>query len=282
MALTDLSEIRMIMERHGIAPQKKFGQNFLVVPSVVARIADTPGDSSIGIIEIGPGIGTLTEQLAPRYRKVVALEIDTGLEPVLADTLHAFDNVKVVFGDAMKTNLRELVASEFDGGRVAVCANLPYYITSPMILFLLENGSLFDSITVMIQKEVADRLCAAPGTAEYGAITLAVQYACTVEKCFSVSPGSFFPPPKVTSTVIKMTPHEKPPVSVRDKDNMFRMIRAAFDFRRKTLVNALSTCTPKSKEEITSAIVSCGFSADVRGERLSLADFAALSNVFTL
>lgn len=282
MALTDLSEIRAIMDRHGIAPQKKYGQNFLVSPSVVARIAETPGDPALGIIEIGPGIGTLTEQLAPRYRKVVSLEIDTGLEPVLADTLHAFDNVKVIFGDAMKTDLGALVSDEFGGGPVAVCANLPYYITSPMILFLLENGSLFDSITVMIQKEVADRLCAAPGTAEYGAITLAVAYACTVEKCFSVSPGSFFPPPKVTSTVIKMTPHEMPPVSVRDKANMFRMIRAAFDFRRKTLVNALSTCTAKSKEEIAAAIVSCGLSADVRGERLSLAEFAALSDVLAL
>ncbi len=225
MNLTDLSCVRDIMQRHGIAPQKRYGQNFLINPTVVARIADTCADREAGVIEIGPGIGTLTRELSPRFRKVVALEIDTSLIPVLGETLGDLDNVKVINADAMKTDLAALVKEEFDGMPVYVCANLPYYITSPIVMSLLESGGIFEAVTVMIQKEVADRFCAGAGSADYGAITLAVNYYSEVEKCFNVAPGNFMPPPKVTSSVIRMNIRKEPPVSVRDSENMFRIIK---------------------------------------------------------
>ncbi len=285
MKLTDISYARAVMEKHGIAPQKRFGQNFLISDNVVSRIADTPGggDAELGIIEIGPGIGTLTEKLAVRYKKVVAIEIDTSLIPVLADTLSDFENVKVIEGDAMKTDFEALVAEEFPGMRVAVCANLPYYITSPVIMRLLETEGLFESVTVMIQKEVADRLCAAPNTADYGAITAACAYYAQIEKCFTVSPANFIPPPKVTSSVIRMNIHKTPPVSCESKENLFRVIRGAFAKRRKTLSNSLSGETSRlTKAQIEEALVSLGYRADVRGETLGLADFARISDAITL
>ena len=208
MKLTDISYARAVMEKHGISPQKRFGQNFLISENVVSRIADAAGigDETLGIIEIGPGIGTLTQKLAERYAKVVAIEIDTSLLPVLEDTLSDYDNVKIISGDAMKTDFEALVRDEFEGMRVAVCANLPYYITSPVIMRLLETKGLFESVTVMIQKEVADRLASAPGTAEYGAITASSSYYARIEKIFNVSPANFIPPPKVTlrSTMMKV------------------------------------------------------------------------------
>ncbi len=288
MKLTDISYARAVMEKHGIAPQKRFGQNFLISDAVVSRIADTPGEGeaepkALGILEIGPGIGTLTEKLAERYGKVVAIEIDRDLIPVLDDTLGGFDNVKVICGDAMKIDLDALVREEFGDGRVAVCANLPYYITSPVIMRLLEAGHLFTSITVMIQKEVADRLCAAPGTAEYGAITASCAVYADVRKCFTVSPGNFLPPPKVTSEVIRMNLYEEPPVACNDRENLFRVIRGAFAKRRKTLANSLSGETQKhTKAEIEAALVSLGYRADVRGETLGIADFARISDALTL
>ena len=285
MKLTDISYARAVMEKHGIAPQKRFGQNFLISDNVVSRIADTPGagDSELGIIEIGPGIGTLTEKLAVRYKKVVCIEIDTSLIPVLADTLSDFDNVKVIEGDAMKTDCAALVAEEFPGMCVAVCANLPYYITSPVIMRLLETEGLFSSVTVMIEKEVADRLCAAPNTADYGAITAACAYYARIEKCFTVSPANFIPPPKVTSTVIRMDIYGTPPVVCEDKENLFRVIRGAFAKRRKTLANSLSGETSKlTKAEIEAALVSLGYRADVRGETLGLEDFARISDTIVL
>ena len=227
MNLTDLSCVRDIMQRHGIAPQKRYGQNFLINPTVVARIADTCADREAGVIEIGPGIGTLTRELSPRFRKVVALEIDTSLIPVLGETLGDLDNVKVINADAMKTDLAALVKEEFDGMPVYVCANLPYYITSPIVMSLLESGGIFEAVTVMIQKEVADRFCAVAGSTDYGAITLAVNYYSEVEKCFNVAPGNFMPPPKVTSSVIRMNIRKEPPVPVRDSENMFRIIKYA-------------------------------------------------------
>ncbi len=285
MKLTDISYARAVMEKHGIAPQKRYGQNFLISDNVVSRIADTPmaGEKELGIIEIGPGIGTLTEKLAVRYKKVVAIEIDTGLLPVLADTLSEFDNVKVINGDAMKTDFHALVKEEFDGMPVAVCANLPYYITSPVIMRLLETDGLFESVTVMIQKEVADRLVAAPNTAEYGAITASCAYWAKIEKCFQVSPANFIPPPKVTSSVIRMNIHKTPPVDCLDRENLFRVIRGAFAKRRKTLSNSLSGETNKlSKAEIEEKLVSLGYRADVRGETLGLSDFARISDAIVL
>ena len=283
MNLTDLSCVRDIMHRHGIAPQKRYGQNFLINPTVVSRIADTCADENAGVIEIGPGIGTLTRELSPRFRKVVALEIDTSLIPVLEETLADLDNVKVINADAMKINLADLVREEFADMPVYVCANLPYYITSPIVMSLLEAGGIFEAVTVMIQKEVADRFCASAGSADYGAITLAVNYYSDVEKCFNVAPGNFMPPPKVTSSVIRMNIRKEPPVSVRDKENMFRMIRAAFTCRRKTLVNALCTSSPKcGKEEEIHILTKLGYDPNIRGERLSLSDYARISDELTV
>ena len=285
MKLTDISYARAVMEKHGISPQKRFGQNFLISENVVSRIADAAGveDSSLGIIEIGPGIGTLTQKLAERYRKVVAIEIDTSLLPVLEDTLSEYDNVKIISGDAMKTDFEELVQNEFEGMRVAVCANLPYYITSPVIMRLLETKGLFESVTVMIQKEVADRLASAPGTAEYGAITASSSYYARIEKIFNVSPANFIPPPKVTSSVIRMNIHKTPPVVCENEENLFRVIRGAFAKRRKTLSNSLAGETAKhTKAEIEAVLVSLGYRADVRGETLGLEDFARISDALVL
>ena len=285
MKLTDISYARNVMERHGIAPQKRFGQNFLINENVVCRIADTAGfgDSDLGILEIGPGIGTLTQKLAERYKIVIAIEIDTSLLPVLEDTLSEYDNVKVIHGDAMKVDLEALVREEFAGMRVAVCANLPYYITSPVIMRLLETDGLFESVTVMIQKEVADRLTAKPGTAEYGAITAACAYYADTEKQFTVSAGNFIPPPKVTSEVIRMNIYKEPPVSCSSRENFFRVVRGAFAKRRKTLANSLlSETTRLSKAEIEEALVSLGYRADIRGETLGIEDFARISDVIIL
>lgn len=285
MKLTDISQARAVMEKHGISPQKRYGQNFLVNENVVCRIADTAGggDGALGIIEIGPGIGTLTEKLAERYAKVVAIEIDRTLLPVLDETLADFPNVKVINADAMKTDFAALVAEEFPGMRVAVCANLPYYITSPVIMRLLETEGVFESVTVMIQKEVADRLCAAPGTAEYGAITAACAYYADTQKCFTVAPGNFIPPPKVTSEVIRMNLYREPPVSCKSREALFRVIRGAFAKRRKTLANSLAGETTRlSKAQIEEALVSLGYRADVRGETLGLADFARISDAVEL
>ena len=285
MKLTDITSVRSLMEKHGISPQKRYGQNFLVNESVVNRIADTAGDGdgALGILEIGPGIGTLTEKLAERYRRVVAIEIDKSLLPVLSETLADCENVKILNGDAMKTDLSALVRDEFRDMRVAVCANLPYYITSPILMRLLETEGLFESVTVMIQKEVADRLCAAPGTPEYGAITAACAYYAHTEKCFAVSPASFIPPPKVTSEVIRMNLYGTAPVQCKSKENLFRVFRGAFAKRRKTLANSLAGETSKrTKAEIESALVSLGYRADIRGEALGLSDFARISDLIEL
>lgn len=277
MRLTDISYAHAVMRKHGINPQKRYGQNFLTNPHVVDTIADICADDDCGILEIGPGIGTLTEALCSRYKKVVAIEIDKTLIPVLSETLSAFDNVTVIEGDAMKLDLFELCREHFAGMRVCVCANLPYYITSPIIMKLLECGDLFESLTVMIQKEVADRLCADAGTADFGAITLAVAYHANAEKCLNVSPGNFIPPPKVTSTVIKLHILKEPSVSCDDPDKMFDIIKLAFGQRRKTLQNALS---PKyQKSDVEQALISMELSPDVRGERLSLSQFARLSDI---
>lgn len=277
MRLTDISYAHAVMRRHGINPQKRYGQNFLTNAGVVDTIAEICADEDCGVLEIGPGIGTLTEALCQRYKKVVAIEIDKTLIPVLAETLSRFDNVTVIEGDAMKLDLFELCREHFMGMKVCVCANLPYYITSPIIMKLLETEGAFEAITVMIQKEVADRLCAEAGTADYGAITAAVTYRASVEKCLNVSPGNFIPPPKVTSTVIKMTPHKELPVTCKDQDKMFEIIKLAFGMRRKTLQNALSPLY--SKERVEEALDGLGLRRDIRGERLSVAEFAALSDI---
>ena len=284
MKLTDMSYAHEVMARHGIAPKKKFGQTFLTSDAVVSRIADTPSeDKEVGVLEIGPGIGTLTEALADRYKKVVSVEIDESLLPVLAETVGWRDNVTIVNADAMKVDLPEFVKEHFGDMKVCVCANLPYYITSPIIMKILESGSLFESVTVMIQKEVALRLAADAGSADFGAITVFASYLADVKKCFDVSPGNFLPPPKVTSAVIRMTPHKTPPVDVKDPENMNKIIKAAFEQRRKMLAGAISAATSRvSKAQISEKISEAGLPADIRGEKLSLSDFARLSDILEI
>lgn len=285
MRLTDLSVIREIMTRHGVSFQKKFGQNFLINPTVPERIAEAAcGEEKGGILEIGPGIGTLTRELAERAEKVVALEIDTALIPILDETLADFDNVTVINQDVMKTDLDELVEREFlsKGMPVSVAANLPYYITTPILMKLVESRLPFDTITVMIQKEVAVRLCAPAGDSEYGAITAALSYYGKVERLFTVPAGCFLPAPKVDSAVIRITLYKEPPVSVKDEAMLFKTIRGAFAQRRKTLSNSLGTeFSALGKEGIANAIAAAGLEQSIRGERLTLEDFARLADALT-
>ncbi|MGN1095729.1 MAG: 16S rRNA (adenine(1518)-N(6)/adenine(1519)-N(6))-dimethyltransferase RsmA [Eubacteriales bacterium] len=284
MKLTDMSYAREVMARHGIFPKKKYGQNFLTSDSVVSRIASScPSGDDVGVLEIGPGIGTLTEALAENHKKVVSLEIDESLIPVLSETVGWRDNVEIVHADAMQTDFNSLIQEHFGNMRVCVCANLPYYITSPIIMKILSCGELFESVTVMIQKEVADRLTSSPGEPDYGAITVFTSYLASVEKCFTVSPGNFIPQPKVTSAVIRFSPYKTPPVSVKNEENMKKIIRAAFEQRRKVLSGALASATDKyTKKEISEKISYIGLSEDIRGEKLSLADFARLSDILEI
>lgn len=260
--------------------RKEFGQNFLTDISVVEDIADNCcDDASSSILEIGPGIGSLTACLAERYDSVVALEIDRGLIPMLKYTLGDYRNVTVINEDVMKADIEGILAPYFEKGKVSVCANLPYYITTPILMRLLECGLPFEYITIMIQSEVADRLCAAPGGKNCGAITAVLNYYGTAEKLFEVKADRFIPAPKVDSAVVRIKLHKDKPYKPLDEATFFRTIRAAFEQRRKTLPNALSAVFDElSKDEITDIIVSCGHSADIRGERLSTADFATLSD----
>ncbi|MBQ8249058.1 MAG: 16S rRNA (adenine(1518)-N(6)/adenine(1519)-N(6))-dimethyltransferase RsmA [Clostridia bacterium] len=285
MRLTDLSTIREIMSRHGVSFQKKFGQNFLINPQVPTKIADAacvrPDDMPLGILEIGPGIGTLTRELAERADKVIALEIDTALIPILDETLADFPNTSVINQDVMKTDLTTLIENEFlsQGMRVSVAANLPYYITTPILMKLVESRLPFETITVMIQKEVAQRLTAPAGDSEYGAITAALAYYGKTERLFTVPAGCFLPAPKVDSAVIRITLHKEPPVKVIDEAMLFKTIRGAFAQRRKTLANSLSTeFSHLGREGIAAAIAASGLDASIRGERLTLEDFARLAD----
>ena len=271
-----------VLNRYKFAFQKKFGQNFLIDTHVLERIIDeagiTPDDF---VLEIGPGIGTMTQYLAERAGHVVAVEIDKALIPILSDTLSAYDNVEVINEDILKVDLNRLVQEKNGGRPIKVVANLPYYITTPIIMGLFESHVPLQSITIMVQKEVADRMQVGPGSKDYGALSLAVQYYAEPYIVANVPPNCFIPRPNVGSAVIRLTRHAKPPVEVKDKDLMFRLIRASFNQRRKTLQNGLSNAQDLSfsKEEIAAAIESLGLSPSVRGETLTLAQFAALSDV---
>ena len=279
MNLCNPSVVRALMAEEGIAFRKEFGQNFLIDQTVPERIADACADrEDVLVLEIGPGIGCLTKELALRYARVVAVEIDNGLIPVLAKTMADFDNVRVVHGDVMEIDLAALIAEEAGGREVVVCANLPYYITTPILMRLLECGVRFSAITVMVQNEVAARLAATPEKGDYGAITAVLGYHGTVKKLFTVAPDCFMPPPKVSSAVVRMDLYQEKPYHPRDEKFFFSVIRAAFGQRRKTLANALGTLGGFSKELIAEAIAECGFSATVRGEKLSTADFVHLSD----
>ncbi|MBQ3483554.1 MAG: 16S rRNA (adenine(1518)-N(6)/adenine(1519)-N(6))-dimethyltransferase RsmA [Clostridia bacterium] len=281
MNLCDIKTVKSLMDTFSLRFRKEFGQNFLTNPMIVGDIADAAADSAEStILEIGPGIGTLTRELCARYANVVSVEIDRGLIPVLTYTLNDFHNVKVVNEDVMKADLAALLAPYFGKGPVSVCANLPYYITTPILMRLLESGLPFRSITVMIQSEVADRLAARAGTAAYGAITAVLNYYGTAERLFKVSAGNFLPPPKVDSAVVQIRLYAQKPLVPRDEALFFRTVRAAFEQRRKTLPNALSAGFPElSKEQCVALVEAAGHRADIRGERLNTADFVALSDL---
>ena len=280
MDLCDMRDIKALLDRHGFHFSKSMGQNFLIEGWVPQQIAESAGGGEkIGVLEIGPGIGPLTAQLAKRCGKVVSVELDKALLPVLAETMGEFDNVEIVPGDIMKLDIPTLIADKLDGLTPIACANLPYNITTPVITALLEVGC-FARITVMIQREVALRICAAPGTPDYGAFSVLCQYHAQCERLFDVGPECFLPAPKVTSSVIRLTPHPKP-AEVEDEDAFFRVVRAAFAQRRKTLLNALSSAfsSTHSKDTLRDAISACGLPEDVRGERLGILEFAALAKI---
>ena len=280
MNLCDIKTIKQTMAMFSINFRKEFGQNFLTDNFVVEDIADNCSDSNTKtVLEIGPGIGSLTKELAERYENVVAIEIDNGLIPVLKYTLGSYPNIKVINEDVMKCDLAGILAPYFEKGGVSVCANLPYYITTPILMMLLESNLPFDYITVMIQEEVADRLCAAPGGKACGAITAVLNYYGSPEKLFTVRSDRFIPEPKVDSAVVRIKLHKEKPYKPLDEATFFRTIRGAFEQRRKTLPNSLSSVFGEiSKEEITDIISQCGLDVNIRGERLTMDDICLLAN----
>ncbi len=281
-ALTDLGNVRDILSRHGFSFSKALGQNFLINPSVCPRMAagchpDLEGD--FAVLEIGPGIGVLTRELAQVAKRVISIELDTRLLPILEETLADCPNVTIINGDAMKLDLAAILQEHAADLPVVVCANLPYYITSPLLMRLLESRLPLHAITVLVQKEAAVRLCAKAGTRECGAVTLAVRYFAEPEILFSVSKGSFLPAPKVDSSVIRLRLHGKPPCPIADETLFFRLIHAAFQQRRKTLLNSL-TNAGFDKAKIAEALQKTGLSPTARAEELSIEQFAALTAFF--
>lgn len=273
-----------VLQKYDFVFQKKFGQNFLIDPHVLDKIVNAAGITKDDfVLEIGPGIGTMTQYLAAAAGKVFAVEIDKALIPILGDTLKDFPNVQVINEDILKVDIKKLAEEHNNGKPIKVVANLPYYITTPIIMGLFESGVPVDSITVMVQKEVAERMQVGPGTKDYGALSLAVQYYAEPYIVANVPPNCFMPRPNVGSAVIRLTRHEQPPVQVKDEKMMFRLIRASFNQRRKTLVNGLKNASDLSfsKEEIEEAIEALGLPLTIRGEALTLEQFASLSNQLT-
>ncbi len=281
--LSDPKKTIEVIQKYQFAFQKRFGQNFLIDAHVLEKIVSAAGITKDDcVLEIGPGIGTMTQYLAESAGQVIAVEIDTNLLPILADTLKDYSNVKVINQDILKVDINELVKEYNNGRPIKVVANLPYYITTPIIMGLFESNVPIDNITVMVQKEVADRMHVGPGSKDYGALSLAVQYYASPYIVANVPPNCFIPRPNVGSAVIRLTRYQEPPVQVKDPKLMFKLIRASFNQRRKTLQNGLNN-SPEisfSKEEITKAIESLGVSPSVRGEALSLEQFAQLANYF--
>lgn len=279
MNLTNYSEIKELLERHHFRFSKSLGQNFLTAAWVPEQIAEASGaDGNAGVLEIGPGIGCLTEQLSRRAGRVVAVELDRALMPLLSETLSGCDNTVVVFDDVLKTDLKEIVERDFSGLRPIVCANLPYNVTSPVLTKLIASG-LFDSVTVMIQREVAHRICAGAGEPDYSSFGILCQWYTEPELLFDVPPSCFVPQPKVTSTVVRMTRRDQPPAKVRDEKLLFSLVRAAFNQRRKTLVNAVASGVPQiTKAAAEQAVAACGLDARIRGEALTIGQFAAIAD----
>lgn len=276
--LSNIGVIKDVMQRHGFTFSKALGQNFLVNPSVCPRIAEMGNaKAGFGVIEIGTGVGVLTNELAKRADKVVAIEIDERLIPVLEETLAEHDNVKVINADVMKVDLHKLIEDEFDGLEVAVCANLPYYITSPILMMLLEQRLRIRSVTVMVQKEAGTRLCAPVGSRDMGAVTVAVNYFSKPKVLFNVSRGSFMPAPNVDSCVVRFDINEQTPAGVTDEEFFFRMVKAAFSQRRKTLVNSVSAGMGADKTAVAKAVEICGLKPSIRPEELSMEQLIAFS-----
>ncbi len=277
LELTDIGTIKALLARHGFHFSKALGQNFIVNPSVCPRMADESGiDSESGVIEIGAGIGVLTAELAKRAKKVVCIELDSKLLPILDETLADFDNIEIINADVLKTDLAALIEEKFGGMPVYVCANLPYYITSPVIMTLLESRLPLKAVTVMVQREAAQRLCAPVGSRLSGAVTVAVDYYAEARKLFDVSAGSFMPAPKVDSSVIRLDIREKPGIEVSDEKLFFSMVHAAFSQRRKTASNSISSGTGIPKAVVAEAIERCGFPPPVRAESMTAEQLAAL------
>lgn len=273
-----------VLQKYGFVFQKRFGQNFLIDTHVLERIIEASEITKDDfVLEIGPGIGTMTQYLAEAAREVTVVEIDDALIPILKDTLKEWDNVTVLHGDILKTDIRKIADEKNQGRPIKVVANLPYYITTPIIMGLFESHVPVDSITVMVQKEVADRMQTGPGSKDYGALSLAVQYYAEPKIVANVPPNCFMPRPKVGSAVIRLTRHQNPPVTTLDEKLMFRLIRASFNQRRKTLSNSLKNSQelPYSKEEVEAAITECGLPLNIRGEALTLEQFARLSDTFS-
>ena len=279
MDLCDIGQIRALLSGQGFRFSKSMGQNFLIASWVPEQIAEEAGlDAQTGVFEVGPGIGCLTVQLSKLAGKVVSVELDKALAPVLSETLKDCENTKAIFGDVLKLNIAEIVRDNFEGLRPVVCANLPYNITSPLISAFIEAGC-FESMTIMVQREVALRICARAGTSDYGAFTVYTNWHTKPEILFDVTPDCFMPAPKVVSSVIKLTTRSETPAHVIDEKLFFAVVRASFNQRRKTLLNALSSgLSGYSKEELHEVLVSCGFDEKIRGETLDIEGFAAISN----
>ena len=277
--LSDIGTIKDILGRHGFTFSKSLGQNFLINPSVCPRMAEYSGaDRGVGVIEVGPGIGVLTNELCQLADKVVAIELDKRLLPVLEETLGEYDNLKVVNADVLEIDLHKLIEDEFQGMEVIVCANLPYYITSPVIMKLLEDKLPITAITVMVQKEAAQRICAEVGSRQSGAVTVSVNYYAQPEMLFGVSAGSFMPAPKVDSAVIRLDILKEPPVEVADEKKFFSVVKAAFSQRRKVISNSLSSGLSLDKAKVAEILEKSGVPATARAEKLTLQNFADIAN----
>ncbi len=280
MNLADIKTLEKLLKSEGFSFKKSLGQNFLIDSSVCPAMAAAACDGDTGVIEIGPGVGVLTQELGRIAKKVVAIELDERLKKILPKTLAEFDNIKVIFGDAMKLDLSKIIKEEFaDCKRVCVCANLPYYITSPIIMQLLESRLPIDSITVMVQKEAAERLCATVGTRQAGAVTVAVSYFAIAEILFGVDRTSFMPPPNVDSAVIQLKIRDSAPLDLKDEKKFFGFVRACFAQRRKTLINTVSNSIGLSKDKLREALSTLGLPDSVRSEQLTLDQLAELSNI---
>lgn len=280
MNLSDANTLKSLLSKHGFSFKKSLGQNFLIDSSVCPQMAEAACDENTGVLEIGPGIGVLTAELSKVAKKVVAIELDERLKKLLPITLEDCKNVEIIYGDAMKLDLRKIIEEHFaDCDKVAVCANLPYYITSPIVMMLLESKLPIESITVMVQLEAAERLCAKVGTRQAGAVTVAVSYYSDAEILFPVGRESFMPSPNVDSAVIQLKVREKPPINVKNEKGFFSLVKASFAQRRKTLVNTVSNTMGIAKDDIRNALSQIGLKDTARAEELSIEELAKLSDI---